>query len=458
MIQYAISTTDVLTGNLVTNAIYLVDTGAVMTNIVLMTNAAYANAYARPMALEITTSTPEEWEVGTPALQAPFDPSVIYAAGSFVNFSVPFIAGEYGAQVGRDPETLSGGFTSSLNENLGGTNLSVLEQELLLGSGVVLPDPTNEAARIDITAGQADLTAARIRSEGIVMLNITNLIGAGTGASDWGMTDAKIGVTNGALTLANFFPTNFQRVRGGLNAWSGTWQNVFTNAVTTNQYHMHVLVVDQSLRANFRPSIRNLTLIGSQVVDIQNDLTVINQATFDTSNLVLNANVTLTQGAGNLTPATVPKLKNLLVNPGASLVVDSVLDIGYNLTQLQSNPNSRRYTVSEIANYGTIEATAPLFQSQIFVNDGVIFATSSGSMAINASQISLGSLATGLTNYLAAEGNISLSAQAIEATNSAILAGLTQAGSLTLDVTGNLSDGVSGDASTTPTIINQSGR
>lgn len=455
VIQYAVTTTDVLTGNLVTNAIYLIDTGAVMTNIVLMTNASAANNYNRPMNLEITTSTPEEWEFGTPALPSPFDPSVIYAPGSFVNFSVPFIAGEYGAQIGRDPETLSGDFVTTFNENLGGTNISVFEDELLLGGGVALPDPTNEAGRIDITAGQADLTAARIRAEGIVMLNITNLIGAGTGASDWGMTDAKIGMTNGSLVLANFFPTNFQRVRGGLNAWSGTWQNIFTNAVTTNSYHMHVLVVDQTLRGNFRPSIRNLTLTGSKVVDVQNDLTVINQAIFDTSNLVLNANVTLTQGAGNLNPANVPRLQNLLINPGASLVVDSVLDIGYNLTQVQGSPVNRKYAVSSIANYGTIEATAPLFQSQAFVNDGVIFAVNQGSMAINASQISLGSIGAGQTNYLVAEGNITLSAQSIEATNSAIIAGLTQAGSLTLDVTGNLTDDFTNADSVTPMLVNQ---
>ena len=359
---------------------------------------------------------------------------------------VPFIAAEYGAQIGRDPETLSGQFTTAVSTNIFGTNTAEIEASLLLGSGVKLPDPTNEGARIDITAAQADLTSARIRAEGIVMLNITNLIGAGTGASDWGMADAKIGMTNGSLVLASLFPTSFKRVRGSVSAWCGTWENVFTNALTTNQYHLHVLVVDQNLRGNFKPSIRNLTLTGSQVVNVQNDLTVINQAMFDTSNLVLNANVTLTQGAGNVFPANMPRLKNLVVNPDATLTVDSVLAVGYNLNQVPGNPNTRKYSVSEIANFGTIEATAPLFQSQLFVNDGVIFAFNNGSMAVNASQISLGSLGAAATSILAAEGNVTLSAQSLGATNSEIFAGLTQAGSLTLDVTANsLSDGVSGE-------------
>ncbi len=318
VVQYAVSTPDVLTGNIVTNAIYLIDTGAELTNVVLMNNASSANIYDRPMCFEVTTTTPLEWEGGFSLPPSPFDPGVIYTPGNFANKTVPFIAGEYGAQIGRNPETLNGAFGLSLMESLNGTNISVIEDEAVLSGGVVLPDPTNEAGRIEITAGQADLTSARIRAEGIVMLNVTNLIGAGTGASDWGMTDASIGMTNGTLALANLLPTSFKRVRGEINAWSGTWQNVFTNALITNNYHMHVLVVDQTLRGNFHPSVRNLTLTGSKVVNIQNNLTVINQATFNTSNLVLSANVTLTQGAGNLYPANVPKLTSLLINPNAS--------------------------------------------------------------------------------------------------------------------------------------------
>jgi hypothetical protein len=454
LVQYSVATTDVLTGDTVTNAIYLIDTGAGLTNIFLYDNASTANNYDRPECFEITTVTPFEWEAGFSVPQSPFDPSVIYAPGSFLNNSVPFIAGEYGAQIGRNPETLDGSFTTTLTEDITGTNISIIEDELFLGGGVSLPDPTNEAARIEVTAGQADLTSARIRAEGIVMLNITNLIGAGSGASDWGMTDASIGMTNGNLVLANFFPTNFQRIRGDVYAWSGTWQNVFTNAFVTNNYHLHVLVVNQVLRGNFRSSIRNLTLNGSKTVNVQNDLTVINQALFDTTNLVVNANVTLTQGAGNLYPTNVPKLKSLFVNTNASLTVDGVLDIGYNLTQGQSAQAKRKYAVSNIVNFGTITATAPLFQSEFFTNDGIIFADNSGSLLINASQLTLGSLGVNLTNVLQAAANITLSAGSIEATNSSILAGFAGSGALILDATANLSDGVSGAASPTPTLVN----
>ncbi len=126
-----------------------------------------------------------------------------------------------------------------------------------------------------------------------------------------------------------------------------------------------------------------------------------------------------------------------------------MLDIGYNLTLGQTSPTGRAYTVSSIANFGTITATAPLFQSEFFTNDGIIFADTNGSIAINASELTLGSLGAGATNYLVAEGNVTLSAQSIEVTNSEIVTG-----ALTLDVTSSITDGVSAGAGLTPGMVN----
>jgi hypothetical protein len=445
VVQFSVPTTDIITGDTVTNAIYLIDTGAALTNIFLWDNAGTPNNYDRPECFESTTVTPIEWLESIPATPTVFDPTVIYQAGSFVNTSVPYIGAIYGAQFGRNPENLAGSFS---------TASQLIDGALEITGGITLPDPTNEAARIDITAGQADLTQARIRSEGIVMLNITNLIGGGSGVSDWGITDSSIGSTNGNLMIANLFPTNFQRVRGTIDAWCTTWQNIFTNAVTTNNYHMHVLVVNQGLRGNFKSSIRNLALHGSSTVTLQNDLTVINQTLFDASNLVLNANVTLTQGAGNVYPSNIFNLKSLFINTNASLSVDGVLDIGYSLSQGLPAPGNGKFAVSSIVNLGSITATAPLFESAVFTNAGTITAIQNGSMVIDAGQIVLGSTATNSTNALIAEGTITLSGESIFASNSLIAAGATVPGSLILDVTGRLSDGVSGAPSATSNLVN----
>ena len=90
---------------------------------------------------------------------------------------------------------------------------------------VNLPDPTNDFARIEISANNLDINQARMRAEGMVILNATNLIG-NTAAVDWGEANANIGVNNGFLSISNVFPTTFQRVRGDIYALSATWQNL----------------------------------------------------------------------------------------------------------------------------------------------------------------------------------------------------------------------------------------
>ena len=62
IVQYSVTTTDVLSGNEVTNAIYLVDSGGNMTNMILLGRMPPRPA-CQPVrcALEVTTSTPEEW-------------------------------------------------------------------------------------------------------------------------------------------------------------------------------------------------------------------------------------------------------------------------------------------------------------------------------------------------------------------------------------------------------------
>ena len=222
----------------------------------------------------------------------------------------------------------------------------------------------------------------------MVIINASNLVGQTIG-SDWGQINSQIGATNGSLVISNFYPTNFQRLRGDIYAYTANWVNVFTNGLT-NTFHYNLLVVDQNLGGNFRSVIRDLNLTWDQSVNVQDSLYVINQFYFNTSNLTFNSDVVFTQNAGNLTPANMPGVKNFLNNSNASLAVDSVLDIGYDVTKLPTPPAKRKYTVTSITNLGTMTATAPLFQSEIFENDGAIMAGTNGSMIIEASSLGLG--------------------------------------------------------------------
>jgi hypothetical protein len=449
IVQIAEPVYDVITGQIVTNGIYLIDGGAILPTMTLSANAGVPEGtaegstvpegYSRPNSYELTTVTPPEWSDTFPGNIGYF-PELVYTAGVFNNNLEPLETATYGAQIGHNPANLSGSFSSLANpDSEAFLNLEDLQ--------VNLPDPTNEYARIQINAGNLDMTQSRLRAEGMVLLNATNLLGGGTSSVDFGEANAALGATNGSLIISNIFPTNFSRVRGDIYALSASWQNTQTNGVT-NQWYYHVLVVDQNLYGTFPSTVRNLKLTGKKSIVLQDNLSVINQAVFNTTNLTINSSNYFSQNAANFTPATTPSLQNLFIGTNGFLGATSTLDIGFNLNQPQAGPAGRLYAVNSITNFGQMTATAPLLQSAIFENDGQITSANGGSIVIEADALGLGLALTNTTNFLLADGAVDLSAATIEATNSIISAGLTEQGSLTLYATKQLTDLVSGTPTT----------
>ncbi|HEY3863684.1 MAG TPA: hypothetical protein VGO59_17550 [Verrucomicrobiae bacterium] len=455
VVQFAEPVFDVITSTTVTNAIYLIDDGAVLPNMAESPDVSAFGPYFRPNAYELTTVTPIDWFVDeiVPFNDGNYVPEAIFQPGVYNNNKVPVNNALYGAQIGRNPSALNGSF-SSLDTNIFDIN-PLTEGDL----NVSLLDPTNDPGRIQITANNLDMTQARFRANGMVILNVTNLIGSGTAAVDWGEANANIGVSNGLLTISNIFPTNFQRLRGDIYAMGATWQNTATNDPFfggTNQWHFHVLVVDQNLFGSFTPVVRNLTLTGKSSVVLQDNLNVINQAVFNTTNLTIASTVSFAQNSKDFVPATTPQLKNLFVAPGGVLVADNMLDVGYNVNNGPIAPGGRTYTVNTITNFGSMISTAPLLQSQIFENDGSISTENNGSILIEASNLYMGLALTNTVNMLNAGGSVDLSAVTIQITNSVINAGLGQPAFLTLEATAELTDGVSGipTTNTNSVIIN----
>jgi hypothetical protein len=467
IVKFSLSVPDVITGQTVTNAIFLVDLAGVLTASPFSEslNAASSDGYSRPEVFQLTTTPPGDWDDSSPANYI-YDPNLIFEPGVYNASNVTYQVAAYGAQIGRNPAQLDGTFHfSNLDQGF------YDEFEILTGSlfgssttvqpSVLLPDPTNEPARIELTANQVDLSNARLRAEGIVVINATNLAGTSTAGSDWGQINSQIGSTNGSLVISNFYPTNFQRLRGNIYAYTATYVNLatnntvypFNNTGLTNNFHYNILIVDQNLSGNFQSAIRNLSLTGTNSINVQDSLYVINQEYFNTTNLTFNSNVVFTQNAGNLMPTNMPRLKNFLNNTNATLTVDSVLDMGFNATRTPTAPAGRKYTVTSITNFGTMTATAPLFQSEFFENDGTIVADKNGSMVIEASSLGLGLALTDATNLLRADDNITLSAITMAFTNSTIVAGSangTNLGQLLLQTTaaGQITDFASGAPST----------
>ncbi len=457
--------TYVITWQGVTNAVYFMDQGAALNPMTTNINTQYSTTYSRPNAFNLSTVTPIDWQEAYPnnpnanfvgGVLIPYDPSLIYAPNNYVNFQVTMSNSSYAVQIGRNPEQLDGSFSSP-----------VFTTGFPFNN---FPDPTNEAGRVEIDAGSLNITNARIRAEGLVTLNSTNLAGVLAG-EDWGTANAALTATNGTLLVSNIFPATFTRIRGDIYAWGVNWINTFTNAAVTNAIHYHVLIVDQNLRGNFASSIRDLGLRGANVV-IADALRVLNSDVFAASNLTVSAAVTLTQNAGNLGNTNLENLRNLLVQTNGSITVDNVLDLGYPPSVTPTTPAQRKYSVLSVTNFGAISAIAPLIQALSFENDGSITAMAGGSLVINANSIGLSQAGinstfisltntyiVGQTNSLVAGGNVSISAASLIASNSIIQAGVNEGGlggygSLTLNVTGLLTDNTPGTPTTNNVLAN----
>ena len=464
MVQFSEPCTDVISGQSVSSSIYLTDAGAIFSNsVVMLTNAAWTSGYSRPGYFKVDMDTPGEWAAADPEndpLDAADLASLIAGTGTNATYTLgntlgePYTAAAYAVQVGMDPENLNGIFP--LPQDIQ-PSADILEIQELFGTGSGdIPDPTAEPARIDIEGSQLDLTGTRLRAEGLVTLAATNLAGGALAGRDWGTANASLGATNGSLLISNVLPTNFTRLRGDLFAWSANWYLIQTNNNVTNNLAFHLLVVDQSLQGSFNPTVRNLALTGQESIDVEDPIAVLNQALFETTNLTINSTVHLTQNASSFVGTNVPVMKELFINTNGVLEVDNVLDLGLDPTTNQISPVNRQYTISGIGNFGQIEATTPLFQSELFENDGVI--TSGGSMTIEAETLDMGLALTNQRNTMLVDGNLILSAVNIGVTNSTIITGYTNAGSggsLTLQTTsdGQITDFVT-NTPTTSNVLN----
>jgi hypothetical protein len=450
IVRFSESVMDLSSGSMVSNSIYLLDTGLGYTNnYSLAINAAYANGYGRPDRLEVSTSLPVEWEEGNPA-NVPFDQGLLYTAGEFSTEPVPMNFGDYGVQVGRDPERLDG--------------LDPLTAESLLLGTDDIPDPTNEPGRVEIRSRTLNLANTRLQAEGVVTLNATNVLGVPAG-TDWGNVNSALGSrTNELLVISNLFPTTFHRLRGDISAWCGNWVNTQTNdnfgntnAVfnVTNLYHYHVLVVNQDLRGVFTSTERNLSLRATNVV-VQDALRVIDNVLIAATNLTLNNNNIFTQNAGSLTATNLPGLQNLLINPTASVTVDNEFDVGYDLNTGTTSPSGRKYAVASVTNLGAIAASVALFDCASFENDGSIATSQGGAIIIEANALGMGLAVPNSPNSLQADGGITLSANSIRVNNSIINAGNDGYGQLVLNTaaSGLLTDTISGAPSTNQQLVN----
>lgn len=421
MVQFGTVTNDITTGLPVTNAFYLLDSGFFQSSIDTMTNQSDPNKVGKPSNLQVTTATPFEWAVsdtnfglfgffGLSQFYLPFNPDDLFPGqfgqqGLYPTKPVSYSSGSWGVQVGRQPEVLSGLTISSNSFADFFTNL------------LVLPDPSNDAPRIEITATNLNLSSTYIRSEGFVSINTKHLIPGAPAGIDVGELNGDFGSTNGLLQISKVISPTFKRVRGDVFAWSGNFNFTATNDVSTNNVHIHVLVVDHELSATFTPTFHDLAL-RSPITQVSDNLRVINSSLFQAQQLSFDSQITLAQNAANLTAKNLPNLTDFLIDTNGVLSVEGVAMIGWD----------RPHGINTFTNNGLFIAVAPLVRANVVQNTGEIEALGGSSMVLIGDTVNLipgtpGTNTFVLTNALISSRNLTVSAGDLTVYGSTMIAG-----------------------------------
>jgi hypothetical protein len=445
VVQFSAPIQDVITGQMVSNSVYLLDTGAGALPVLFAQNTAYSAAFGKPDCFEITTTTPGEWLLTTPA-NYNFNPTLIYGFDAFgarlyQSNTVSSTNASYAVQVNSNPERTDGLFPLTIS---------------MLGSiGLNIPTLTNGISRVEVSAKNLDVSNVRIRANGTITIHATNYTGVPSG-TDWDSVNSDLGNLHTNTIISNLFPHQFRRLRGDILAYATDWLNVQTNDGNgnpiTNTEHVHLLVVDQTLQSSFKSSVLNLALRGSNVVE-NDDMVVLQSSLFQATNVTFNGNVHFSEGAANLEPNNLPVLKNLLVTTNGTLAADNQIYIGVPITSTPGDPSKRTYSVNTITNYGFIGAAGVVLQPLTFANGGTVLCSNSGAMLLNAKTNLLGA-GLGIANSLIADGDINLSSISIQASNSTIRAGLQGNGRLNLYATNQLTDFLTNSPSTNAYVTN----
>jgi hypothetical protein len=300
VVEWLWLSTNIITGVISTNSMYLDDGLIQYTNLSLVTNGvappntSYGNTY-------IPTN---------------------YYAGSFMVGQAPFSLG-----LPASPTVVSGIFgpNKNINSEYTAYDAVLLPTTVIVGE-IAGQTYSNMPGRIEITADkQLDLRSSRIAGLNYLRLTATNnFIQDAKFRALTAFADYDLGVTNATLTVSNLLAPTCPRPSGYVNVFSTRWTNIDNSANAffpgTNTYF--VTMVDSYLTNSSPSFLQNLTLHATNVV-ISDVLNVLSNITIDAYNVTITTN-----GPGAQTPmgqlnfpsgqplgtAQFPRLRNLTNN------------------------------------------------------------------------------------------------------------------------------------------------
>lgn len=324
---------DIATEQESTDAIYLSDSLAVITNRFLARNQGPSTQ--RPNTYEITRVAPFEYANGLPG-NIPFDPSLLYN-GNYTRTTATNAYAGYAAQI------------NSLSYS---------------PSGIAPYDVTNVPGRIEIIGDEVNLDQTRIRAESAVIIKANNLTSNRLAAVDAPLLNVDLRSVQPTLVISNLAPATVSRLTGQLRAWSAVWQNgeVTQQAgnTVTNTVFFHVMIVESQLSSTVPVTVNEFAARATNVV-INDQLNIGKSFVVEGQTFHLTGGLSLPVGA-NLGSNNLINVRNF-TNDGI-----------ITMSGAQFFGTDRPLSYSNYVNRGTNIASSHEIRTRNFDNPGYILA------------------------------------------------------------------------------------
>jgi hypothetical protein len=298
IVEWSIPDYDPVRGKPITNFIYLIDTLATMTNATYLTNA--TGQYTQPENYTVYIGSYPLYQYMTNNTAYT---NTLFPAGNVTNSTYA----AYSISVG----STSTGYTPPLISGL-----------LYYDVNPALTDPTNNVGRIEINANRLDLTATRMRADGMVTITTSNLVSTAGATIDSPYIRMDLSAPN-TLVVSNLVVDSVKRVSGSISVYSVLWTNSVTDASGTNSINTkyHVMLVDHTFQGSQQVGVYDLLTHAPNVV-LADNLLVTKRFLVDAEGLRIDKQIS-GPGLTNLDATILPRLNNF-TNRGYVSVVEMI--------------------------------------------------------------------------------------------------------------------------------------
>ena len=352
----SMSESNVVTGSVAYNTLYLLDELATATNFVVLSNqlSAPVGTY-RPANYILTRDPPNEFATGG-SPSGNLVPDLFYSQVLSNNLITNIYSG-YSAAISSMP----------------------IQPPQVSGF-----EYTNLPGRVEIKADNLDLSRTRIRGNAMVNIETQNLLSSTNAVVDSPNLNFNLGAIQRVLTVTNLAQETVPRLFGNLRAWSALWTNNSGSIVTnieadpndptlqvtnlvTNVIEIayHAFVLDTSQLQTEAPVVTHDLKMHAPDVILGDNLSVQRSFLVDASSFTLSGSLTLSDKVEYWRGANAPNLQHFTNNGTLSVANGAFFTDG-------------RSPFTDFINAGLIQANGIKFETGYFENTGRLYSYSDG--------------------------------------------------------------------------------